>query len=302
MFLWCSVPDDQLLELARLGKLSNETILQNEVMRMLDDLRAERFTQQFVHQWLDMQLLEFLNTDRQFGSSLKEAMQQEPVSFFREILNQNDNVLNFVHSNYTMANERLANHYNLEGIHGSEFRRVPLKPDDRRGGLLTHAGLLAMNSSGKDSNPLKRGIWMLESFLNDPPPPPPPAVPEIDLADPEIAKMTLKERMEDHRNHAACLSCHSRIDPWGIAFENYDAQGRWRTDVEGKPVDSTSHLFNNEPLEGMDGLKRFLLKNRQDQFVLALTHKLSVFALGRPLTFADQAMLEEIAAKVQPKG
>lgn len=126
-------------------------------------------------------------------------------------------------------------------------------------------------------------------------------MPEIDLADPEIAKMTLKERIEDHRNHAACMSCHIKIDPWGIAFENYDARGLWRDDVEGKPVDSSSVLFNNEPLEGMDGLKRFLLKNRQDQFVLALTHKLSVFALGRPLTFVDLSILEDIAANVRQK-
>ena len=143
---------------------------------------------------------------------------------------------------------------------------------------------------------------MLESLLNDPPPPPPPAVPEIDLTDPEIAKMTLKERIEDHRNHPACMSCHVKIDPWGIAFENFDALGRWRDKVKGKPVDATSRLFNNEPLHGMDGLKRFLLKNRQDQFVQALVHKMAVYALGRPLTFADRAGLEEITARVRQQG
>jgi MFS superfamily sulfate permease-like transporter len=159
-----------------------------------------------------------------------------------------------------------------------------------------------MNSSGKDSNPLKRGIWLLESLLNDPPPPPPPAVPIIDLTDPEIAKMTLKERIEDHRNQPACISCHVKIDPWGIALENYDALGLWREQVNGKPVDSTSRLFNNESLNGMDGLKRFLLKNRQDQFVRALTHKMMVYALGRPLTFADRNGVEAIAAKVRQNG
>ena len=128
------------------------------------------------------------------------------------------------------------------------------------------------------------------------------AVPEIDLADPEIAKMTLKERMEDHRNQAACMSCHSKIDPWGIALENYDALGRWRDRINGKPVDASSRLFNNEPLNGMDGLKRFLLKNRQDQFIRAMTHKMSVFALGRPLNFADREEVERIAAKLRREG
>ena len=192
--------------------------------------------------------------------------------------------------------------YGLNGVRGNHFRRVSLKGSFRRGGLLTQAGFLAMNSSGTDSNPLKRGIWLLESILNDPPPPPPPAVPEIDLADPEIAKMSLKERIEDHRNHAACMSCHAKIDPWGIAFENYDALGRWRTEIDGKPVDAMSRLFNNEPLKGMNGLKRFLLKNRQDQFLRALVHKMSVYALGRPLTFADREGVDAIAAQVRREG
>ena len=168
--------------------------------------------------------------------------------------------------------------------------------------VIAQAGLLAMNSSGMDSNPLKRGIWMLESLLNDPPPPPPPAVPQIDLADPEIAKMTLKERIADHRDHPACMSCHSKIDPWGIAFENFDAVGRWRDEINGKPVDATSRLFNNERLDGMDGLKRFLLEHRQDQFVLAMTHKMCVYALGRPLSFSDHSDVREIASRVRREG
>ena len=167
---------------------------------------------------------------------------------------------------------------------------------------MTQAGLLAMNSSGSDSHPLKRGIWLLESLLNDPPPPPPPAVPEIDLADPEIAKLTLKQRIEDHRNHAACMSCHAKIDPWGIAFENYDALGRWRDQIKGQPVDAASLLFNKQKLDGMDGLKRFLLENRQDQFVRAMVHKMTTYALGRPLTFADRSSIDKITADVRKQG
>lgn len=302
MFLWCSVPDDRLLNLANRGVLREQDMLEKEVQRMLADDRSSRFAKHFVHQWLDMQLLDFLNPKKGLRSELKEAMQQEPILFFQEMLQHNENMLQFIHANYTMANERLAQHYGLSGVHGNQFRRVALESTHLRGGLMTQAGLLAMNSSGVDSNPLKRGIWMLESLLNDPPPPPPPAVPEIDLADPEIAKMTLKERIADHRNHPACMSCHSKIDPWGIAFENFDALGRWRDQINGKPVDATSRLFNNEPLNGMDGLKRFLLLHRQDQFVLALTHKICVFALGRPLSFSDHSNIQEIASEVRRKG
>ena len=302
MFLWCSVPDHRLLELADQGRLSRPEVLAGEIRRMLKDSRSERLSIHFVRQWLDMQLLDFLQPKAGLGQILKEAMQQEPIELFQEMLLRNESVLNFIHTDYTMANERLAQHYGVPNVFGNHFRRVNLDPSHERGGVLTQAGLLAMNSSGEDSHPLKRGIWMLESLLNDPPPPPPPAVPEIDLTDPEIAKMTLKERIEDHRNHPACMSCHVKIDPWGIAFENFDALGRWRDTIDGKPVDATSRLFNDEPLNGMDGLKRFLLQNRQDQFVQAMVHKMAVYSLGRPLTFADRAGVEEITARVRKQG
>ena len=302
MFLWCSIPDDELLRLAQNGELNRTDVLTVQVKRMLADARSKRFAGHFVHQWLDMQLLDFLALNKQLDIPLKEAMQQEPIEFFHEVLRNDNSVLDFIHADYTMANERLALHYGLPDVRGNHFRPVQLDASHQRGGLLTQAGLLAMNSNGTDSHPLKRGVWLLESLLNDPPPPPPPAVPEIDLADPEIAKMTLKERIEDHRNHAACISCHAKIDPWGIAFENYDALGRWRNQINGKPVDASSLLFNNQPLDGMDGLKRFLLKNRQDQFVRSMVHKISTYALGRPLTFSDRASIDNIAADVRQQG
>jgi len=303
MFLWCSAPDTTLLSLAGQGELHKPEVLSEQVTRMLQDPRARRLSKHFVHQWLDLKILEFLTIDRktrpQFDAILKEAMLQEPVSVFHETLSNDESVLNFLHADYTMVNERLASHYGISGVYGNEFRRVQLDTNTSRGGVLTQAGLLTMNSAGKDSHPLKRGIWLLESILNDPPPPPPPAVPEIDLANPEIAKMTLKERIEDHRNHAACKSCHSKIDPWGIAFENYDALGKWRTEVEGKPIDASSKLFNNQELSGMDGLKRYLLEHRQDQFTRSMVYKLTTFALGRPLTFADHSSVDRITAEVR---
>ena len=301
MFLWCSIPDEELSQLAQSGELQNEPVLKGQVARMLSDDRSARLARHFVHQWLDMQLLEFRSMPREL-ESLREAMQQEPVAVFSEMLQTDASVLDFLHAEYTLVNERLAQHYGLPNVTGNQFRRVSLDSDHRRGGLLTQAGLLAMNSAGDDSHPLKRGVWLLESLLNDPPPPPPPAVPEIDLADPEIAKLTLKEQIEVHRNHAACRSCHAKIDPWGIAFENYDALGRWRDQIDKKPVDATSMLFNRQRLDGMQGLKRYLLENRQDQFVRALVHKLTTYALGRPLTFADRAAVDKITSNVRQQG
>jgi hypothetical protein len=305
MFLWCSVPDDELLELASNQRLLDDEVLVGQVQRMLADPRSQRFSQHFVHQWLNMELLEFLNFKQHvpgFDPLLKEAMQREPVAFFEEAIKSNESVLNFIHANYSIVNERLAKHYGIPNVHGNHFRRVQLDGDFKRGGLLTQAGLLSMNSDFPDSHPLKRGKWLLVSLLNDPPPPPPPAVPQIDLANPEIAKMTLKERIEDHRNHPACMSCHAKIDPWGIAFENYDAIGRWRDAVNGKPVDASSDLFNKQKLEGMIGLKTFLLENRQDQFVSAMVHKVTNYALGRPLKFTDRADLDTITGEVRKRG
>ena len=305
MFLWCSIPDDELLQLAATDRLRDAEVLNAQVKRMLAGPRSQRFAEQFVQQWLNMELLEFINFREQvpgFDPLLKEAMQREPIALFEELLKANESVLNFVHADYAMVNERLAKHYGIPGVHGNHFRRVPLDGNFKRGGLLTQAGLLAMNSDYPDSHPIKRGKWLLVNLLNDPPPPPPPAVPQIDLANPEIAKMTLKERIEDHRNHAACMACHVKIDPWGIAFENYDAIGRWREEVKGKPIDASSDLFNKQTLNGMGGLKHFLLENRQDQFVAALVSKVTSYALGRPLEFTDRADLESITAQVRAQG
>ena len=306
IFLWSSIPDQELLSLARTKQLNQPETLQRQVTRMLADPMAQRFSRHFVRQWLGMDLLDFLEVDkkvyRYFSTDLKEAMQREPIALFNEVLDQNASIMDFLHTDYAMVNETLAKHYRIrEPVQGVNFQRVPLSAS-RRGGLLTQAGLLAMNSDGKDSHPLKRGIWLLERILNDPPPPPPPSVPEIDLADPEIAKMTLKERMEDHRNDPACYSCHAQIDPWGIAFENFDAVGSWRDQIGKKPVDAKATLFNDEELNGIEGLKRYLLLHRQDQFARALTHKLAAYALGRPIAFSDRSELEKITAQLRQKG
>ncbi|MEW4456407.1 DUF1592 domain-containing protein [Bremerella sp. JC817] len=301
LFLWCSLPDDELIEVASTGKLTDPDILTAQVDRMLADPRSKRFSEHFVNQWLNLELLGFVNF-KGLDPLLKEAMQHEPVALFEEVMANDASILDFLHADYAVVNERLARHYGLKNVYGNEFRRVDLEASVPRGGLLTQSGVLAMNSDFPDSHPLKRAIWLLECILADPPPPPPPAVPQIDLANPEIAKMTLRERMEDHRSQAACKSCHVKIDPWGLAFENFDALGKWRDNIRGKPVDASSELFNGETLEGMEGLKRFLLDNRQDQFVEATVRKMATFGLGRPLGFEDRAEIDTITAQVRQQG
>ncbi|HAW97902.1 MAG TPA: hypothetical protein DCX67_05140 [Opitutae bacterium] len=305
-FLWSSQPDEELMGLAEEGKLSDAKILERQTRRLLNDPKSQRFARHFTRQWLGMDQLDFLKFDaKAYGKVdplLVEAMKKEPVALFAEILKNNEAVMDFIHSDYVLANHRLAQHYGLPEVSGIQMRRVGLSPESKRGGLLGQAGLLAMNSNGKDSNPLKRGVWLLENLLNDPPPPPPPAVPEIDLADPEILKLSLKERMEDHRSDPACFSCHAKIDPWGIAFENFDALGRWRDKIDGQPVDASSLLYNKDELHGLKGVKEYLLANRQDQFARAMAHKLSAYALGRPLTFGDRAEVDRIAADLRKKG
>jgi len=305
-FLWSSLPDVELMRLAAQGKLTDGNVLEQQTRRLLADPKATRFARHFARQWLGMDELDFVKIDpKTYGSLdplLMESMKEEPVALFSEMLQNNRPVKEFLHADYVLVNDRLARHYGLSNVLGDQFRKVKLPDGIKRGGLLTAAGLLAMNSNGKDSNPLKRGIWLLENLLHDPPPPPPPVVPEIDLADPEILKMTLKQRMEDHRSDPACFSCHSKIDPWGIAFENFDALGQWREKIAGEPVDAASVLFNKDELHGIKGLKDYLLANRQPQFARAMTHKMSAYALGRPLSFGDRAEVDRITASLRQRG
>ncbi|MFO0803407.1 MAG: DUF1592 domain-containing protein [Gemmataceae bacterium] len=248
IFLWSSIPDDDLLKLAEVGALRKPEVLADQVKRMLADPRSKRFSQNFVEQWLGLDGLN--NVTHIPAGSLRDALHEEPIAFFEEVLARNSSIMDFIHSDYVVVNERLAAHYGIPKVYGPHFRKVTITLQQNRGGLLTCAATLAMNSDGKDSHPLKRGVWMLKRILHDPPPPPPPDVPEVDLTNPEILKLTLKERIADHRNKPACASCHSRIDPWGISFENYDALGVFRTHIKNKPVDASSVLFNGQPRTG----------------------------------------------------
>ena len=300
LLLWSSIPDEQLLACAEAGELARPEVLDHQIDRLLADPKAHRFAHHFVSQWLGLDGIE--STSHIKDADLLSAMKEEPIAFFQDLLDRNASIFDLLHSDHLMLNERLARHYGVRDVYGPAFRAVEVSVDQHRGGLLTTAAILAMNSDGKDSHPLKRGVWMLETILHDPPPPPPPNVPEVDLTDPRILEMTLKERLADHRDQAACRSCHARIDPWGIAFEQYDALGGFRTRIEGNPVDATSVLYNGHTLDGMDGLKGYLLSERQDQFAEAVVRKLASYALGRNLSLADHEELESIVGELRRNG
>jgi hypothetical protein len=300
VFLWASIPDEELIGLAESGKLREPQVLAAQVKRMLADRRARRFAQNFVDQWLGLERVNGVTHIK--DTTLLDAMIQEPLAVFEEVLRTNGSVMEFLDCNYAMVNERLAAHYKISKVFGPHFRRVDIAPQAGRGGILTCAATLAINSDGKDSHPVKRGVWLLQRVLHDPPPPPPPNVPEVDLSDPEILKMTLKHRIENHRDQPACASCHSRIDPWGIAFENFDATGAYRTQVNNQPIDASAELFNRQKLSGVEGVKRYLLLERQDQFAQAMVHKLTAYALGRPLGIGDGSDLERLTWQFRQQG
>lgn len=305
-FLWSSIPDSQLLDLANEGKLKNPEVLESQLERMLADSRSQRFSKNFAEQWLGLEAMDSLIVDRKkfknYDDMLKAEIMKEPLAFFDEVLRTNSSIMEFLHSDYLVINEALAQHYGIPGVYGQEFRKVAVGPRVNRGGILTTAAVMTMNATGVDSNPLKRGVWILERILNDPPAPPPPDVPEVDLTDPRILEMTQRERMADHRNQAACRSCHAKIDPWGLAFENYDAIGNYRTMIKGEPVDAAAVLYNKQKLDGSKSVKDYLLSKRQDQFARAMVHKLSSYALGRPMSFTDRSEIDKMTVELRKSG
>ena len=240
-----------------------------------------------------------------FDDRLKSDMRLETRHFFAEILNKDLSALNLIDSDFVMVNRPLAKHYGLEGPRGMRFERVPIQPGDHRGGLLTQASILLANSTGEDSHPIRRAVWLLDRLLDDPPPPPPPDVPELKSDQPDFAALPLKKQLEIHRAKPACMSCHRGIDPWGVPLENFDAVGRWRTDVSKPrakkrsvvktPVDAVSTLPSGQEIAGSEALKQHLLTHERERFSRALVAKLMAYALGRSLELSDNETIERLA-------
>lgn len=315
-FLWSTMPDTELRALADAGKLSQPAELTRQVWRMIKDPRSDAFVQNFASQWLDLPGLERVAVNPEyypdFDDNLKSHMRGETLAFFREVLQKNLSAGTLLDADFVMLNAPLAAHYGLTGPNaprGMAFERFQLDRDNpvhrQRGGLLTQASVLLINSTGEDSHPIRRAVWLRDRLLDDPPAPPPPDVPDLDTEDPDVASLPLKQQLELHRKKASCNDCHARIDPWGIPFEHYDAIGLWRESVRRQPakrskrkvetpVVASTRLPSGHAVDGMDALKRYLLSHQRERFARALVRKMMAYGLGRSLAFGDQAQVDAL--------
>jgi mono/diheme cytochrome c family protein len=297
-FLWSSIPDDQLLAVAESGRLSDPSVLQGQVKRMMADPRSEALVKNFAGQWLFLRNIARISPDTTtfpyFDENLRQALAKETELLIDSQLREDRSVVDLLRTDYTFLNQRLAEHYGIKGIYGTEFRRVKLE-DPNRYGLLGQASILAVTSYPNRTAPTIRGKWVLEQLLGSPPPPPPPNVPSL-KDDSTEQKLTMRERMEQHRANPTCAVCHRMMDPLGFALENFDGLGGWRvsTGPGAGPIDASGALPDGTKFIGPAGLRDVLLK-KQDMFVENFTERLLTYALGRGLEEYDNAALRKIA-------
>jgi mono/diheme cytochrome c family protein len=297
-FLWSSIPDDELLDLASRGKLKEPAVLEAQVRRMLADPKSETLVSSFAEQWLYLRNLTAFTPDPRlfpdFDDNLREAFRRETELLFESIKNEDRSLLDLLQANYTFLNERLAKHYGIPNVYGSHFRRVALPENSPRGGLLGQASILSVTSYANRTSPVQRGKWVLENILGMPPPPPPANVPPLKDNGIGGKVLSMRERMVQHRANAACASCHQLMDPIGLATENFDAIGHWRDRTEdGAAVDASGGLPDGRTFVGMAALKKALL-SRPDLFVATTTEKMLTYALGRGLEAYDASAVRQI--------
>lgn len=295
-FIWSSVPDDQLLDLAVAGRLSSPAVLGQQVRRMLDDPKSRSLVTNFAGQWLFIRNLATVNPDPvafpDWDENLRAGFQAETELFFESVLRENRSALELLSANYTFLNERLAKHYGIADIYGSQLRRVTLD-NPNRGGLLGQGSLLTVTSYPNRTSVVQRGKWILENLLGTPPPPPPPDVPALE-ATTANQHLTLRDAMEKHRANAVCAGCHARMDPLGFALENYDGIGKWRSKDGGAPIDASGKLPDGTVFDGPAGLRNLLITDRRDEFISTVVVKMLTYALGRGLEACDQPTVRAI--------
>jgi mono/diheme cytochrome c family protein len=295
-FIWSSIPDDELLDLAERHELSKPDVLKAQVRRLLADRRSRNLTTNFAAQWLYLRNLDAITPDLRlfpdFDDNLRQAFRQETELFFESIVREDRSVLDLLKSNYTFVNERLAKHYDIPNVYGDRFRRISLDEGSERGGLLRQGSILTVTSYATRTSPVIRGKWVLENLLGSPPPRPPASVPP--LKDNTLSsQLSVRERLSEHRSNAACATCHKMIDPAGFSLEGFDAVGRWRDLEDGKPIDAAGSLPDGSEFTGAAGLEQALLKH-PDIFVRTLTEKLFTFALGRAPEYFDAPAIRSI--------
>ena len=299
-FLWGTVPDAELIDVAAEGRLSDDEVMQEQVRRMLQDEKAGALASRFAAQWLRLPDLEKVHPDAldypYYDHTLTESMQRETEMLFEYLVREDRSVLDLLTADYTFVDERLARHYGMGDVAGDEFRKVQYA-DSRRRGLLGHGSVLTLTSHANRTSPVLRGKWIMEVVLGTPPPPPPPDVPDLEATEgvEEGRVLTVRERMEMHRANPTCNSCHRFIDPLGLALENFDVTGAWRSKDEGNPVDPSGEMYDGTQLHGPADLQTALMK-RPEVFVRTFTENLMAYSLGRRVEWYDQPTVRRIAA------
>jgi hypothetical protein len=297
-FLWSSIPDDELLELASKGRLRDPGTLKRQVQRMLADSRADALIENFAGQWLYLRELASLQTEAPgFNENLRQAFRRETELLFAAIVREDRSIIELIDSDYTFVNDRLAEHYGIPNVRGSHFRKVALEPSSPRRGILGQGSMLTVTSVATRTSPVMRGKWILENLLGAPPPQPPPGV-ETNLGEgEEVAKTTtLRQRLEMHRANAVCASCHRIMDPVGFSLENFDLIGAWREMDGPAPIDSAGQLADGTKVNGPADLRQALL-SRSEAFVTTATEKMLIYALGRPVHHYDMPTVRAIVRR-----
>jgi len=297
-FLWSSIPDDELLNVAAAGRLKQSDVLEQQVRRMLADARSESMVNNFAAQWLYLRDVDVKAPDlflfRDFDDGLRQAFKKETQLFLDSILRENRSVLELLTANYSFVNERLAKNYGIPNIRGSEFQRITFPKDSPRGGLLGQGGILLLTSYSTRTSPVLRGKYVLENLLASPPPPPPPTVPSLKTESAKSGEpISLREAMVQHRADPACANCHARMDPIGFAMENFNAIGQWRDQDAGSAINVSSKLPDGTVVDGVAGVKQLILKDPQ-RFVGAMTEKLLMYGIGRNVQYFDAPAVRKI--------
>ena len=295
-FLWSSMPDDQLLDLAERGRLRTPAVLQQQVQRMLADQRSDALISNFAGQWLELRNVETVTPDPvifPFDEALRAAFMKETELFVGSIFREDRSLLDLLTADHTFVNERLAEHYGIPRVYGSQFRRVTLTDPNRRG-LLGKGSILTVSSYPNRTSVVLRGKWVLDNLLGTPPPPPPADVPEL-VAKKDGKALSLRAQMEQHRSNAVCAACHARMDPIGFALENYDGVGKWRDEDSGIRIDASGKLPDGSEFSGPAGLSQLMATKYREDFVRTVTQRLMTYALGRGVEYYDNPTVRAIA-------
>ena len=302
-FLWGTIPDEELLDLAEAGRLSEPTVYEEQVRRMLGDERSSALSRRFARQWFRLQDLEKINPNVRlypdFHQQLKTAMAEETERFFDYLVSEDRSVFDLFTADYTFVNERLAHHYGIEGVTGPEHRLVRY-PDESRRGIFGHGSMLTLTSHPYRTSAVLRGKWVMEVLLGSPPPPPPPNVSDLD-ATPATAdgrELTARERLEIHRDNPACRSCHRMMDPIGLALEEFDVTGRVRVKDSGQPIDASGEFYDGTAIRDVSDLREALLQ-RPIPLLRTFTENLMAYGLGRRVEHYDQPRIREIVREAE---